>query len=724
MVTRTQTYAVDSLVGVHPAYRSGARLLVEFLDQRIPGVFADACDRLFELAADARSDVEQTRYFEGKREIELRKNRLCHAFGERVDRNLADFFKHRRAHITDPGLLAQDEGELRILDDRDLAVTLAVDNMVDSAEIRLTRDLYALSVRVGDMFKTSPIPNDINPLGPRVLCEAFRDTLVTVESEIEVHQALFKCFEKNIVRALPEAYSAINQELVDQGVVPDLKYAVVRKEGSSQTPEIVAEEHSASIEDPNVAAAASAIEHKLLDRVQQLLAQRRQAYWTPPAHAEAPTTSLLDVLSSLQSAGAAQELTSTAIKAQLLNQLTMDGQLASMAARDEDTVDMVGMMFDFVRADRQLPQPFQSALHKLQIPILRAALNDPQAVLERHAPARQLLEELAGMGMGWTEQSDRRGKTLAKVTQIVDAVIQDYRDDPAVLQELVNDLRNFRDSRNQMAERRAERAQQALKGREQLQFARQNVAQMLQRRTTDTRLPPLVKDLLEKAWAHVMVLAVLRHGTHSEQWKKAVAMVDELIWSVTFKKTEQSVTRLRTRLPVLAKALTKGLRTVGYQDAEIKKILFNLKKLYRSLIQNTGSDRVVVEASDQGLTIRGENIVEQAVLDETPVVDCPEALPEVLEELRGWKAGKWVMFHTDRGEPTRAKLSWISPITGHYLFVDQRGIKAAEKSVQELAEDLIGEKLEELNDASVVTRAMQDIADKLNSGLETSAAVH
>ena len=53
------------------------------------------------------------------------------------------------------------------------------------------------------------------------------------------------------------------------------------------------------------------------------------------------------------------------------------------------------------------------------------------------------------------------------------------------------------------------------------------------------------------------------------------------------------------------------------------------------------------------------------------------------------KVGMWVEFNnTDNGSKERAKLSWISPITGKYLFVNRKGLKVADKTVFALATEM------------------------------------
>ena len=55
-----------------------------------------------------------------------------------------------------------------------------------------------------------------------------------------------------------------------------------------------------------------------------------------------------------------------------------------------------------------------------------------------------------------------------------------------------------------------------------------------------------------------------------------------------------------------------------------------------------------------------------------PLVDTPEM--QLVAEL---KPGIWLEFVTGPETVERAKLSWISPMSGRYLFVNRRGLKVA-----------------------------------------------
>ena len=53
--------------------------------------------------------------------------------------------------------------------------------------------------------------------------------------------------------------------------------------------------------------------------------------------------------------------------------------------------------------------------------------------------------------------------------------------------------------------------------------------------------------------------------------------------------------------------------------------------------------------------------------------------------MQALQPGTWLEFCLADEAMTRAKLSWISPMSGRYLFVNRRGLKVADYAPQELA---------------------------------------
>lgn len=106
--------------------------------------------------------------------------------------------------------------------------------------------------------------------------------------------------------------------------------------------------------------------------------------------------------------------------------------------------------------------------------------------------------------------------------------------------------------------------------------------------------------------------------------------------------------------------------------------------------------------------------------------DEPEAEPETadaglmefIELVATLDLGDWVEFENDDGTSVRARFTWISPNSGHYLFTTREGKKAVDMTMQGLAEAL------QWGRASIIKadpdplfdRAIGDLIDKLEAG--------
>jgi len=114
---------------------------------------------------------------------------------------------------------------------------------------------------------------------------------------------------------------------------------------------------------------------------------------------------------------------------------------------------------------------------------------------------------------------------------------------------------------------------------------------------------------------------------------------------------------------------------------------------------------------DQEAKLDVRQNVESAMLP----LDSPEWL-----QVQALKPGMWLEFnHTDEAM-TRAKLSWISPMTGRYLFVNRRGLKVADYAPEQLAVLLADGHAIVLAANALFDRAMTSIVDRLSQP-ETSA---
>ncbi len=86
------------------------------------------------------------------------------------------------------------------------------------------------------------------------------------------------------------------------------------------------------------------------------------------------------------------------------------------------------------------------------------------------------------------------------------------------------------------------------------------------------------------------------------------------------------------------------------------------------------------------------------------------------------KVGTWVEFRTSEDKVERAKLSWISPISAKYLFVNRKGLKVADKTVLGLAHELRQGRAMILEDVPLFDRALDAIVERLKNSVPAPEA--
>ena len=767
-------------------------------------LFENADDTLFDLASKAENNALQASFFDGMREIRKRRQGIEAKFQERFARHFADFQAGRAAAAAAKSENTMGSGgelSLSLVDDSELEESLAVASMVSKAEGRLQRALFALNQRMAHVANLR-VEDSNNPVGPSLVAQMFRESLGETESSMEVKLVVFKLFDRFVLGGLDIVYDELNALMIHSGVLPQLRGVVTRRgSGTGAGPmaprQPGGQESSGPMADlANMAAGqggpmpqgygggggyaggggsgggvgydpvAAEMQANLYGTLRALLTQRREiaggdmqgdggggygggggGYGGPVVNAN----ELLAALSILQGqATTAQSLADSAhvvaqVKDQLLSQA---GKLrgedkAHVAGSDEDTIDLVGMLFEYILQDRNLPAQMQALLGRLQIPFIKVALLDKHLFARRTHPSRQLLDALAEASVGWSEESDRDRRLYDKVKSIVDGLLKEFEDDVGIFDRLRTDFEAFVESNKRRADLAEQRTAEATRGRDKLLGARRQAAREIVQRMEGRELPDLIKNLLTKPWANYLVLVLLRQGETSEEWNAALKFADVLIWSVQPKPDDASRTRLRALLPELEKRLRQGLATVAFDETDVRRLMQQLHVLYAGLLgeeQNTlelttpgapagmgrqGSmpgaqahgnlqDHIASEPAHDPMQNSGESVL--SVLDEeeaaAPIEQVDERCAQMVREL---KVGAWIEFTDSQGNSERAKLSWISPISSKYLFVNRKGLKVGDKNAIQLAAEIGAGTATILEEVPLFDRALDAIVERLKT---------
>lgn len=719
------------------------------LQQYIGNMFEHVDDALFDLAEKAENNAAQMHYFDGMREVRKRRPVIERGFLALVSRELNDFAGGNRSAATPtpsaPSAPIPGSVELSLVADNELEESLAITSMIGKNETRLSRDLFAVNQRLSVICGGTRIEDATNPIGPALLAQAFRQAMRELSADMRVKLIIYKLFDRYVMSALEELYQEVNAELMRAGVLPQLRHEVVRNTAGNAG--AAAGQAAAAGEVPQpLPSDDSEASAELLQTLRTLFSARRGHPAAPLGTIQQgplPTANeLIGALSVLQSQAAMTALPIAAapnasavdiaeqvlhLKEQLFTQLgSLRGQRpGQIATIDEDTIDLVGMLFEFILEDRNLPSQMQVMLARLQIPYLKAAILDRKLFAHRQHPARRLLDGLAEAAKSWSEESDRDGRLHDTVKAIVERLLQEFDDDMTIFDRLSAELQQFQESNRRRAELAEQRVAESTRGREKLEQARRRAAREILNRIGDHTLPPLIHGVLSRAWANYLVLTILRKGEESNDFREAVRFVDAFIASTKPVRTPEAKRDLRQLLPGIERALRKGLANVAFQEADIEKLLAQLHTYYR---QQLGDAAVLPEQQSPAAAPAPLPIPESiqpiaesvADLEDDPASAEPaeDAIePEVrekLEHVKTLKPGTWLEFSGQDEHFERAKLSWISPMSGRYLFVNRRGLKVGDYSPYELAMVMAEGRARILASNALFDRAMDAIVDRLS----------
>jgi hypothetical protein len=357
------------------------------------------------------------------------------------------------------------------------------------------------------------------------------------------------------------------------------------------------------------------------------------------------------------------------------------------------------MLFDFVLGDRNLPAQVQAILARLQVPYLKVALLDRHLFSQRHHPARRLLDEMAQACVGWTDEGDRDGRMIAKVREVVESLLANFEQDLGIFEKLHEDFVGFLGTQRKRSEIAEQRTAENALGRERLEAARIAATKAVHARTAKRALPEVVREIITGPWSKLLEVTHARKGSESTDWVAALRFMDDLLWTVDIRQIASDETRWHQLKPDVESQLQQGLQLVGYHSEDVHRLISRLRTHYGNIaagaqpepetseidtgpIDEAASAGVVegleitgaAPSTPSGVQIRQE--VESAVAE-----GMVTAANEHLMVVRQLKVGTWIEFVDPKGVKTRAKLSWVSPISEKYLFVNQNGVKIAEKSI-------------------------------------------
>lgn len=705
----------------HGAWSPRARRLIEethalcdsWLEAPLRACLLDAEHKLFGQAEQARNHMDQQVHMGVRQRLQSHRDMLEQRFFTEV----AKRFERIGPKPEETAPLT-----LSLLDDGEDDERAALEQSGVRSEARHAPALFELSFRYGALASLPPLEGEDLPLGAQALSRCFLEALRDWELPVRHRLLLLDAFDHMVVRHLASLYETVNQHLAGEGILPHLHAYRVARPGDARGLRMPTQAVPGNM--PAAALGAPQVElgEHMLDMLRELLALQRAARPpAPPAGQALSDEQLQQLLAALQLplAQAAQQVAdegqSTRLREQLLALLNAGTEHStpklSLSARQDDTVQLVALLFNQMAGAMQRGSHAQRLLGEWEIPLLRMALADRDVFDQREHPARRLLAAMSEAAHDWLDGGEHEvDRSLA--TKLAQLAERAQREPPSatLYASLLTEIEHHLSLLSRKAQATERRQVEAMQGRERLEHARHHAAELMAERFRAAPPRGLVRTLLERAWSDVLALTLLRNGEESDTFAARLRITDQLLGLAPIDDRGALLDDIQT-----------GLQQIGMQAEEAAQVA---RRLLGSDDEAAGDDGL----STTGVALKlkqhqrlGEHQAAEAAppVEAKPTAPLDEAEQRMHAHLLTLPFGTWFDFLDEAGELAKAqKLAWYSTVSGRCLFVTRRGSRGDELPLEQLARDMVQGRVREAvaPRENLFDRALRALMENLRPG--------
>lgn len=739
-------------------------LAMRRLSASLRDMLAEIEEDLFQMAETAYDREMQNLYLEVRGKAKEKWPNVEAAFS----RNFVELFNRKMRGELGSAVqtMAVSSFELKLVEEDELAESIALQEIAGHLREKCEDELGLLGERVAVLLGRRELDDEENPISPQAVCSALKSACDEIEGSVKLKLILLRQIEQHVSKALHSVYADLNTEMVRWNVLPDLKRGYRRAENHPSAGKPA--QKPAEAQTPPDGKPAPDLFSALRQLVQAQYAGAvfggespaggqagpflTQVPACPAPAADSFSNGFLESLTHLQrgdtrkseQADGLPDLGVALGTMNVLHQIKASGLAQGIGQLDAITIDIVAMLFDFIFDDAKIPDPIKALVGRLQIPVLKVAMLDKSFFSSRTHPARRLLDGISHASIGWGQEVDQGDPLYKEISRIVERVQTEFERDVQIFTDLLGELEAFLAAREAQADAVAERSAELIEQRENDEIAWVIAGEAVSRRLS-ADAPAAVRQFLLNHWQQVLKELYLRHGEEHRTFLDAIATMDSLVWSVAPKTSSEERKKLVGTLSGLLRSLNAGLDLIGLPHGQRNFFFDSLVSLHSTAVRaglQANAAMETVDVTKAGGTDVTEQPVEPSAADRYPVNPEGELfitricqddvqLEEVAligvsptavsgndlyrDRVAALKRGDWVEFSQADGLPTRARLSWISPQRGVYLFTNPQSPRATSISPEALAHQFRNGMADIVADEPLFERAVNGVLGSLQT---------
>ena len=700
-------------------------LLNQYILPKINPAVNSLADYVSEKQLTAASDIDLMQLIETEKKVKRSKVEIVEAFTKHLFNSISEWTEAEKTTDT-----SQSDNDLCLVDNTALEQKLAWQAAARQMEMcEQVQNLYNCESRLQDFISSD---STHLPIGSMAICEAFASALVPLNFDLDTAQEFLSLFAKHLKFTAAQMWQQADSDLSEMGLELNTPKISSYTETVASTNPKKNTNQEATDSDTDL---VNQIAQQVVSRVESMIGQQFNKTLNETgadsfiiSATSYPTEDLTSTLTSIQSELSEQTSSISNLSESIKHALINRGITQSLSPRQEDLINLVGLLFEYIIDDHELPDIIKKIIGLLQIPVLKLALIDQDFLSNRQHPGKQLLNDMTSAGM---HCKDSEEPVVHLIENTVKTIIRSFTDNPNIFSECLDE---FNKELLLINKHSIQSIEEDLWNTESVEVAILNTPELTKEYSesvidpasntttaspvddivdsylTRHNVPKSLKDLVCSGWKDVLQFSLEQSGS-DEDWFHRVNTLDMLLWNLQENRQKD--------IPdddwqILKNYLLDQFNEVEINPFAVAEWLHTIDSITNKHI-GLEEEIVIQKQADQQ---KNKPIVETDEIRESefpePEIDLSisDTLPQPFSDTEMPVVGQWVEFIGKNDHHLRCKLATINCHTDRYVFVNKSGMKVAEWSGPELEKAIQNHRVELLDNQQFFDRALQAVMNK------------
>lgn len=339
-----------------------------------------------------------------------------------------------------------------------------------------------------------------------------------------------------------------------------------------------------------------------------------------------------------------------------LREKTADLKKKAETKGEKATIEIVALMFQAILAEDRIPPGIRVWFARLQMPVLRMALEDPEFLSTTNHPARLLIDRMGSVVMGFDATGVHGQAMEVEVKRIVQVIEQYPETGKKVYQVVYEEFQKFLSKflTEKGATQKVVSVAQQVEQKETL--AIQYTIEM-RNMLKDMPVREEIRDFLFKVWAEVLAVAAVRKGPQHKDTLTLKKSAADLVWAASAKPNRADRAKVIQDLPNLLLRLRSGMTLLAMapseQDKNVKTVSDTLADAFLS------KTKAIPQAQIEAMAARLSNL--EDFVSEDGMGDLPLDA-ESIEMMLGIESAALEVVANGGSKPTAAMQAWAQEL--------------------------------------------------------------